>query len=244
MLSHQNLVHLPDELIDVLLPISEITTFDEMPELPRPETTVGVAELERPEEVARLLEVGPDGVDLMNQVLHAHDAELAEMLLNNGVVGERDAVLLAGLGVAALVDELAHGLQVRIPVGDEGLNDLEHLRGGLGEANEDTVVDLEETEKLQCLTLLWVDLVDTLNADDEDEARLGRDIVGAFLLGDASEADLLALGVAVLFDVGFGALEDLATLLLLLLMQMSAGYFRGGHRLIVYDKACSDPKDG
>jgi hypothetical protein len=73
---------------------------------------------------------------------------------------------------------------------------------------------LEETEHLEGLALLGVDLVDTLDADDEGEARLGRYVVGAFLLGDAREADLLALCIAVLLDIGFGALENLLTLLL------------------------------
>jgi hypothetical protein len=169
--------------------------------LPGPEAAVGVAELEGPEEVARLLEVGADGVDLVDEVLHADDAELAEVLLDDGVVGERDALLVGGLGVSALVDELTDGLKVWVAVGDEGLDDLQHLGGGLGQADEDTVVDLKETEELKSLALLWVDLVDTLDADDEGEARLGWDVVGAFLLGDAGQADLLALCIAVLLDV-------------------------------------------
>ena len=217
-----HLVHLPDEVIDVLLPIPQITTLNEMFELPLPKPTRRITELKRPQKVARLLKVRPDRVDLMNQVLHAHDTVLAEMLLDDSVVGERNTLLLARLGVSALVDELTHGLEVRVAVGDEGLDNLEHLRCGLGQTDEDAVVDLEQTEELESLALLGVDLVDTLDADDEDEARLGGDVVGAFLFGDAREADLLALGIAVLFDVGLGALEDLLALLLTLLLSMSA----------------------
>jgi hypothetical protein len=43
---------------------------------------------------------------------------------------------------------------------------------------------------------------------------LSWDVVGAFLLSDTRQADLLTLGIAVLLDVGLGALEDLLTLLL------------------------------
>ena len=210
-------VHLPNKLVDVLLPVAEITALNEMSELSRPESTSWIAQLERPEEVARLLEVGADGVDLMDQVLHAHDAVLAEMLLDDGIVGKRDALLLTRFGIAALVDELAHGFEVRVAVGDEGLDDLQHFRRGFCEADEAAVVDLEEAEELEGLALLGVDLVDTLDADDEDEFGFRWDVVGAFLLGYTSEADLLALCIAVLFDVGLGALEDLLAFLLLLL---------------------------
>lgn len=217
-----HLVHLPDEGVDVLLPVAQVTTLDEVQELARPEATSRVTELEGPEEVGGLLEVGADSVDLVDEVLHADDAELAEVLLNDGVVGKRDALFLGGLGVAALVDELAHALQVGVAVCDEGLDDLQHLAGGLGEADENTVVDLEQAEKLQSLALLGVDLVDTLDADDEDELGLSGNVVAALLLGDTAQADLLALCIAVLLDVGLGALEDFLALLLALLMYKSA----------------------
>ena len=73
---------------------------------------------------------------------------------------------------------------------------------------------MEEAEELEGLALLGIDLVDTLDADDEDELGLGGDVVLAVLLGYASETDLLALCIAVLFDVCLGALEDLGALLL------------------------------
>lgn len=54
-----------------------------------------------------------------------------------------------------------------------------------------------------------------LDPDDEDKFGLGGDVVGAFLLTQAGETDLLALCIAVLLDIRFGTLEDDATLLLL-----------------------------
>lgn len=126
----------------MFFPVAEVTTFHKVLELPRPEATRRVTELERPQEVARLLEVGADSVDLVNQVLHADDAVLTKMIFNDGVVGKRDALLLAGLGVATLVDELTDGLQVGVAVGDERLDNLEHFHGGLGQAHENTIVDL------------------------------------------------------------------------------------------------------
>jgi hypothetical protein len=145
----------------VLLTVAKVTTLDEVQELPRTEAASGVGELEGPEEVGGLLEVGADGVDLVDEVLDADDAVLAKVLLDNLVVGERDA-LLVDLAVPALVDELTDVLERGVTVGDVGLDDLEHLSGGLGHLDENAIVDLEKTEQLEGLALLGVDLVDTV----------------------------------------------------------------------------------
>lgn len=144
----------------MLLTVAEITTLNEVLELAGAEAAVGVAELERPEEVGGLLEVGPNGDDLVDQVLHADDAVLAKVLLDDRVVREGDS-LAVDLAVAALVDELLDALQVGVTVGNPRLDNLDHLRGRLGHANEHAVVDLEKTEELEDLARLGGDLVDT-----------------------------------------------------------------------------------
>jgi len=53
-----------------------------------------------------------------------------------------------------------------------------------------------------------------LDTDNIDELGLGRDVERTILLGKTSETDFLLLLIAVLLDVGLGALEDDATLLL------------------------------
>ncbi len=53
-----------------------------------------------------------------------------------------------------------------------------------------------------------------LDADNEDELSLSGDVERAILLGGASEADLLTLGIAVLLNVLLGTLEDDLALLL------------------------------
>ncbi len=123
--------------------------------------------------------------------------------------------MLLDLSISTLVDKLADCLQVGVSIGDPWLDDLKHLKGGLGHANKDTIVDLEEAEKLENLAGLWCNLVDTLDSDDKDELVLGGDVVRTILLGQAEEADLLTLLVTVLLDVLLGALEDDTTLLLL-----------------------------
>ena len=95
-------------------------------ELPCAESASRVAQLEGPEEVAGLLEVGSDSEDLVNQVFHADNAVLAQLLLNESVLSKRDA-LLVDLAITTLVDEFTNRLKVRIAVGNEGLDDLQHL---------------------------------------------------------------------------------------------------------------------
>ena len=218
----RHLVHLADETVDGLLAVAEVTALDEVLELAGTEATVGVGQLEGPEEVGGLLEVGADGVDLVNEILHADNAVLAEVLLNDGVVSQGNA-LLVDLSVSTLVDQLLDGLQVGVAVGDPGLDNLEHLSGGLGDPDEDAVVDLEETEKLEDLAGLGGNLVDTLDADDEDQASLGSDVGRVVGLGSAVKTDLLTLGIAVLLDVLLSTLEDdLALVLAALLKQLAS----------------------
>lgn len=209
----RNLVHLADETVDVLLAVTGVTTLDVVLELASAETTVGVGQLEGPEEVVGLLEVGANSVDLVDQILHADNAELAEVLLDDLVVGEGSA-LLVDLSVTTLVQKLADGLQVGVTVGNVGVDDGQHLLGSLGKTDESTRVDLEQTQELEDLAGLGSNLVDTLDTDNEDELGLTLNEEAALLASDAVEADLLALSGAVLLDVGLGTLEDNTTLLL------------------------------
>lgn len=131
-----------------------------MTEFSGSKATSGVGKLEWPQEVGSLLEVGSDGEDLVNQILHTDNAVLAQVGLDDRVVGESNA-LLVDLSVSTLVDELTNRLQVGVSVGNPWLDNLQHLEGGLGHADKDTVVDLEESEELEDLSGLWCDLVDT-----------------------------------------------------------------------------------
>ena len=106
------------------------------------------------------------------------------------------------------VNKFANGLLVGVTVGNERLDNLQHLQGGLGELNEDTVVDLQQTEQLQSLALLRINLVDTLDADDESKLVLLGHVKLILLLGLALQTDLLAVGIAVLLDVLLSTLED------------------------------------
>jgi hypothetical protein len=95
------LVHLPDQLVDVVFPVAQVTSLNKVLELPLVEAAVGAVKLERPQEVRGLLEVGANGVDLVDEVLHTDHTVLLKVLLNNLVVSQRDA-LLVNLSVSTL----------------------------------------------------------------------------------------------------------------------------------------------
>lgn len=230
-----------DELGDVLLAVASVTALNERDELPGTEATGGVGELEGPQVLGDLLEVGAAGGNLVNEVLHADDTVLAELLLNDGVVGDGDT-LAVDLGVAALVDKLADSLEVGLTVGNVWLNETEHLLGRLGDTNKDTVVDLEETEKLHDLLGLGGDLGDTLETDDKVDLGLGRDVVVSGLASLTLKTDLLFLLGNVLLDVLVGALEDdLALSLAGLIVSACSGATKRRCRARKRDSA---PKDG
>ena len=100
---------MPDELVDKVLAIAKVTTLDEVPEFPLAETTSRRRELEGPEEVAGLLEVGTNSVDFVDEILYGSDTELLEIALNDLIVGNGNA-LLVDLGVTTLIDELTDSL--------------------------------------------------------------------------------------------------------------------------------------
>ena len=133
-----------------------------MLEFPCSEPTSRVGQLERPKEVRCLLEVWSHGDNLMHQILHTYDAISAQIGLNDLIVSQRDA-LLVNFAIASLVDQIADCLDRWITVGDIGLDDLQHFRGGFGEFDENAVIDLEETEELKDLARLRCDLVDTVS---------------------------------------------------------------------------------
>jgi hypothetical protein len=90
-----------DQFIDLIFSVTKITTLNEVLELPLVEAAGWAVKLEGPEEVRGLLEVGSNGVNFVDQILHTDHAVLAEVLFNNLVVGERQA-LLVNFAISAL----------------------------------------------------------------------------------------------------------------------------------------------
>merc|ERR1719232_1490944 len=197
---------------DEVFPAAEVSALDKVVGLLPPPAGGGV-QLEGPQKVGGVLEVGPDGDDLVDEVLDADNAELAQLLLDD-VVGGDGRPVAVHLNEPTLVDQLAHRLQVGGSSSDEGLANPQHVDGGLVQLDEDTVVDLPQPEELEGLLDLGGDLVDTTNTDDEGVLVLSLDMVAALLLGLADQTDVLALDLAVLLGVLLGPLEDVCALLL------------------------------
>ena len=175
------------------------------------EAAEGVGELEGPQEVVGLLEVGADGPQLVDEVLNAGDAELAELVVNHRVVLERNA-LAVDLAVATGVDKLADGLAAGETVGDEGVDAADHVPGGLVELDEHTVVDLAEAEELHDLLLLGGQLVDTADTDHEGELGLTLNEEVAGSAGVTSGLHKCLIGSGVLSGVLLGVRGSLGTL--------------------------------
>jgi len=109
------LVHALNKRVDLVLAVTEVTALDIVQKFPGAEATSRVGKLEWPEEVCGLLEVRTAREDFVDEVLHADDAVLSKALLDDGVIGEGNALGEAGascldLAVSTLVDKLADGL--------------------------------------------------------------------------------------------------------------------------------------
>ena len=75
-----NLVHPPDELVDVVLTVAGVTALDVVVPLLL-EASQRRLQLEGPQEVVGLLEVRANGQDLVDKVLNADDVVLSKTLI-------------------------------------------------------------------------------------------------------------------------------------------------------------------
>ena len=122
---------------------------------------LGRAELEGPEEVVGLLEFSTNGDNLVDEVLYASEADLAESSLNNGVVSKRNSLAI-DLAISSLVDKLSDQTLSRVAVGNVGLNSSDHVPGSLVESNEHSIVELSQSQELKDLFAGGVKLVNTI----------------------------------------------------------------------------------
>ena len=203
---YKGLVHASDEVVDELLTVASITTLGEVSELLN-EATSGASELEGPEEARGLSEVRSRGENLVDDILNADEAIFAERSLDDAVVSDGNA-LLVDVGETALVDELADGLEGGVAESDVGLDNAEHLKNGLGQTDEDTIVELAQAQELQDLAGLGAHVVDTADTDHESDLSLGLHEERTGVLSITTSLDQLQLACAVLLSVLLSTLED------------------------------------
>merc|ERR1719239_1095140 len=210
LMNFDDLNHLFQQLIDLVLTAAKVTTLDEVVDLLPPPTGRGV-QLERPQEVGGVLEVGSNGQNLVDEILHTDDAELAQGALNQIIGGDGSAVAV-DLDKSTLVDQLAHRLEVRSSPGDVRLTDPEHVDGGLVQLDEHPVVDLPQPEQLEDLLHLGGHLVDTTDAHDKGKLGISRNIIVSLLASLTAQPDLVPLLILVLLGELLSTLEDVSTL--------------------------------
>lgn len=198
--------HAGNELVDKLFAVAPGATILEGVSLLL-ETLKRGRELEGPQEVVGLLEVGSNGPELVNEVLNGVNSVLAENGLNDGIVGERNSGSV-DLSKASLIDKSTQSVTGGVAIGDQGLDSADHVPGGLVQTHKHTVVQLAESQELHDLLGLGGKLVDTkknsnetLNVDRRGLARYlptSSDYKGNFWLTfnkEVTSSLCLALGV-------------------------------------------------
>lgn len=146
----------------------------------------------------------------MDEIFHADDVLVTKSFADDVVVGQSDS-LLVDFTKTTFVDEFGGGLESRSAVSDVGLDATEHGHGSVVDFEEDTVVKLTETEKLEDFLGLGVHSHDTSDADNKDDLGGGCNVEVTVVLGLTLHADGGTLGVPVFFDVLFGTFELVST---------------------------------
>jgi len=163
------LIHSLNKIVDLILTVSSVSSLLEVNSLLRETSTRG-GELEGPQEFVHIFEVGTNSEDFMDDIFNANDAKLFQILLYEFVIGESDP-LASNFNEAPLVDELPNSLKIRVSPSDVGIHELQHLKDGTIDANEDTVMNLSQTEQTQYLPRTRINPIDTTNSDNKGELR-------------------------------------------------------------------------
>lgn len=211
------LQHLLDEGVDGLSSVAEKTVVEVGSSLVDLAAS-GRVELERPEEVSSLLEVRSAGGDLVDKVFNANDVFLSEVLLNNEVRVQRNS-LSVDLAESSLVDKLGNGgsgwvatINTNLPERNPWLNSSKKALSSFVSSDDHGVVDLSKSEKLQDLSFLRRNSVDTLGSDDKDDLGFGRDKDLAVGSGSSALLDDLLFSLSSGFVVSLSSLEPFSLL--------------------------------
>lgn len=107
----------------------------------------GAVELEGPQKIVGLFEVGTDRDNFVDEVGSAANPKTSQTFLDDGVVTDGDP-LLVELAETALVNEFLDGGTGWVPVRDVRFNQAQHPDGGLVQLHKRGVVQLKQAEEL------------------------------------------------------------------------------------------------
>jgi len=216
----RDLDHTLDKLVDLLSTVSSLTSLKEVNKLGLVrESTTGTGKLEGPQEVVGLLEVGSNSADLVDKISAALDTNRSNTFLDDGVVGDGDA-LLVELSESTLEDELLNSGARGVTVSYVRLDKTEHTDGRLVELDEGSIVDLTKTEELHDLLGLGRDSNGTSDTDDKSNLGLGGDVESTLGLGLTTVGNSGIVGGLVLSSVLLGGGDGILLVLTLLLLSL------------------------
>ena len=125
---------------------------------------------------------------------------MSKLLRDCLVVGQRDSGPI-NLKIASLVDELSYSGQRRMSESDVWGNQSQHLRNWSVDLQEDSVVELLQTEQLKDLPWLGGHLVDTDESGNEEELSFGLNEEVSTGSGLSSETNKVSFARMVLLQV-------------------------------------------
>ena len=117
----------------------------------------------------------------MDEILNTGDSDLTEFTFNNAVVSEWKSSSL-DFTAASFVDKLADSLSGWITVGNEWFDHLDHVPGSFVKLDENSIVQLSQSEELQDFLWLWCKLSDTMGIKKVRKTRQKQNHVGFILL--------------------------------------------------------------
>merc|ERR1719437_318455 len=208
---HCNILdHFGNQLVDLFSTRTGFSAFQKVKKLGfAGKSSLRVGELEWPQEVVGLLEVGPDGVDLVDKIRTAFDSGAVSESLGDDLVGGNGDALLVDLSESTLVHKLLDGGSGRVSVSHVWFDQSEHTNGGFVQLHKSGVVELTKTEELHNLLGLGGDSDNTANSDDQSQFWLSRNKETTFGLGLTAVFDSKLLGGLVLLVILLGVRFEL-----------------------------------
>ncbi len=161
------LEHSGNQVIDVFFSVTVVTTLDEVI-LHGVETSLWSVQFEGPEEVVDFSEFWTNCLDLVNKVFNTDDVVFSELFFNLSVADDWDS-LFVDLGKTSLVDQVSNGFHRWISPSNVWFSNSEQVQSSLVQSNENSVVNLSQSQQLQNFSNFWNSFFHTTNSDDKSK---------------------------------------------------------------------------